>query len=372
MDRGVFRRHRFWIAAMSSPSFEQKSEPVAFWQAFLKEEAAWQPLALRKKFEAMDVFVKQHYPKLAFELFDLKDREGVTGLCITAHGDVEQFPSLMDLVHVAPPLAHYEVHAFRSRFKDRAGFKMGMAGFELTPSDVLIGYYAAGQQVGMEIHFASEIPAQYKDHARQMAFIMLDHFIGEYDFAVKVGPVKFVEAWSDAIQAPAPLDQFPPLFDRFWTQELGHTGVFPSWNNQEWRGLEAIQKSDSALAGGPEEKSLIIVNVSAKTVAMRADLSLAMTLTLSGSDKAELNFAQKKQDQIGEILEHKQIGILALTVLKKGRRHAVYYVSDRDAVQRLIDQMIDSNAFELEAEHDFKWSKYRYFADISPEEPREE
>jgi hypothetical protein len=62
-------------------------------------------------------------------------------------------------------------------------------------------------------------------------------------------------------------------------------------------------------------------------------------------------------------MEHKQIGILGLTMLKKGYRHAVYYVSERDALQKSIEQTMGSNAFELEAEHDFKWSKYRYFAD---------
>jgi hypothetical protein len=269
----------------------------------------------------------------------------------------------MDLVHAAPALPHYEIHAFRSRTKDGAGFNIQMAGFELRPSDVLVGYYADGQRVGLEIRFASEIPPEQEKNARQMAFIMLDHIIGEYDFAVKVGPVKFVEAWSDGIRPPAALDKFPPLFDRFWTEELGHTSLFPSPNDGKWVMLEVTLNSDSTRSGDTEEKATVLVYEGAKTVAMRADLSLAMTLTLPVSDKEELDFAQEKQDQIGEIIEQSQIGILTLTMFKKGYRHAVYYVSDRDAVHRLIEQTIGANAFELDAEHDFKWSKYRYFAD---------
>jgi hypothetical protein len=353
----------------SLPS-EQKSQTAEFWQAFLKEEAAWQPLPLQEKFKAMDAFVKKYYPKFAFELFGLPEQEEVTGLCMTAHGNVKEFPLLMDLAHAAPPLAHYKIHTFRSRQKGGAGFNMEMAGFKLSASDVHIGYYADGQQVGLEIRFASEIRPEQEKTARNMAFIMLDHFIGEYDFAVKVGPVKFVEAWSNGIRAPTPLDKFPQLFDRFWAEELGHTGIFPS--SDGWCVLEGTRKSDRTHAGGSEEKYLVTVNTSAKTVAMRADLSLAMTLTLLASDKDELNFVQEKQDHIAELVEHRQIGILALTMLNKGYRHAVYYVSDRDAVQKLIEQTMGSNAFELQAEHDFKWSKYRYYADHVHEEPREE
>jgi hypothetical protein len=277
------------------------------------------------------------------------------------------------VVQAAPPLAHYEIHAFRSRTKNGgAGFKIEMAGLELRTPDVLIGYYGDGQRVGLQIRFASKIPPEQEKNARHMAFILLDHIIGEYDFAVKVGAVEFVEAWGDEIEAPTPLDKFPPLFDRFWTEELGHTGLFPPSNDQIWQVLEVFQHSDSTRAGGPKERSLVAVNESAKTVAMRADLSLAMTLTLRVSSKDELNFVQEKQDQIGEIVQQRQIGILVLTMLKKAHRHAVYYVSDRDAVQKLIEQTMGSNAFELEAEHDFKWAKYRYFADLPRKEPPEE
>jgi hypothetical protein len=350
---------------ISSPSSEQASKIDEFWQAFLKEEAAWQHLTQLEKFEAINELAKQYYPNLAFEVFDLDEQKGVAGLCITAHGNVEQFPLLIDLAHSAPPLAHYKIHAFRSRTKkDSANFIMGMAGFELRPSDVLIGYYSGGLQAGIEIRFASAIPPEQEKHARQMAFIMLDHFIGEYDFAVKVGPVKFVEAWSDGIRGPASLDKFPPLFDRFWTEELGHTGLFPSPNDQKWAVLRMNLSSDSTRGDGSEEKALVLLHESAKTLAMRADLSLAMTLTLGISGKAELDFVQEKQDRIGEIVQQRQIGILALTMLKQGHRHAVYYVSDRDAVRKLIEQTMGSKPFELQAEHDFKWSKYRYFAEL--------
>jgi hypothetical protein len=348
----------------SSLSSEQKSRIAEFWQDFLKEESAWRPLPLREKYEAMDAFVKQYYPKLAFELFDVGEQKGITGICITAHGNVKEFPLLMDLFHSAPPLAHYEIDAFRSRRKGGGGFNMEMAGFKLSASDVLIGYYAAGQQVGLEIRFASEIPPEQEKTSRNMAFIMLDHLIGEYDFAVKVGPVKFVEVWSEGIRAPTPLDKFPPLFDRFWAEELGHTGLFPTPNDKKWLILEVILNPDSTHSERPEEKATVLVYEGAKSVAMRADLSLAITLTLPASNKAELDFAQEKQDHIAELMEHRQIGILVLTILKKGYRHAVYYVGDRDALQKSIEQTMGSNTFELEAEHDFKWSKYRYFADL--------
>jgi hypothetical protein len=358
---------------VSSLSSGQESRIAEFWQAFLREEPAWRSLGILEKNNTINAFVGQYYPKFAFEFFDLPERKDVMGLCITAHGNVEEFPLLMELVQAAPPLAHYEIHAFRSRTKGGgAGFNIEMAGLELRTSDVLIGYYGDGQRVGLQIRFASKIPPELEKNAQHMAFILLDHVIGEYDFAIKVGPVEFVQAWGNDIKGSTSLDKFPPLFDRFWAEELGHTGLFPSSTDQKWQVMQVTQKSDTTPAGGPDERSLVSVNESAKTLAMRADLSLAMTLSLPLSDKGALDFAQEKQYQIGEAMEQKQLGVFALAMFKKEYRHAVYYVSDRDAAQKLIEQTIGSNAFELRAEHDFSWSKYRYFADVPDKEPPKE
>ena len=71
-----------------------------------------------------------------------------------------------------------------------------MDGFELATADVLVALQPDNSQAALELRFARDIPAEFAEHARHMTFIMLDHVLGEYDFAVKVGAVDFGTLWA--------------------------------------------------------------------------------------------------------------------------------------------------------------------------------
>ncbi len=343
-----------------TPSMSADETQIAeFWRAFLDARGAWEALSTREKVMEMNLFAGKYFPNIAFELLESKSGE-IETLCISAHGATSAFPLVMDLVDQAPPLGDYKPCAFRARVTE-TDFAMSMNDFTLSSSEVLIGYYADGLWLGMEIRFAREIPSEYEDHAKNMAFIMLDHIIGEYDFAVKVGNVCFSETWSDAIQTSTSLDRFPAVFDSFWTCELGHTGVFPLEDCQ-WAGLDVTFNSGGA-NGEPEETAFVRVNDGAKALAMRADLAHAITLTLPASNSDELERAQEKQEQIANVLEQPRSGILVLTMLRSAKRQAVYYVSDAAAARASIERVMAPDPYELEEECDFTWSKYCRFAD---------
>ena len=106
----------------------------------------------------------------------------------------------------------------------------------MSTSEVLVACGQDDGQAALEIRFGREIPSDYQDHARNMAFIMLDHVLGEYDFAVKVGAVDFVEEASDPLAPWVPLSQFVPVFDRYWVDTLGRTSDFPA-GEHDWSGM---------------------------------------------------------------------------------------------------------------------------------------
>lgn len=346
---------------------------TAFWHEFAEAEAALSALPLQERVEASNVLLESHLQGLALELSG-SEGDTVQDLIVTAHGISEGFPLLMQLVAAAPRLQHHRVHAFRSRTA-QPDFPIGMDGFELSTSDVLVACGRDDGQAALEIRFAHAIAPEMEEHARNMAFIMIDHVLGEYDFAVKVGAVDFVAADVDAASFAesgpwTPLSELQPVFDRYWSEVLGRTGHFPVGEHQ-WEGMTlAFGGLDDAAGddGGedaPEDQALVLINRSANPVAMRADLAYALTLDLAVPDAATLDAVQALQDQAATLLELPQLGILAFTMARGGRRRAVYYVGDGPLAQQVLAPLLlrdEAQSLTLSLEFDPSWSAYFEFA----------
>ena len=337
----------------NTPALPEREQIARFWQDIAGKNASLADASDVDRVEAFNEVVQAYWDGVALEVFEQKDSPR-KGMCVTAHGAFKHFPLVMALVQQAPP-SEYDLQAFRSRTAN-GSFSMGMDGFKLDTGDVLIGCFPDGAQVGFEIRFGKEIPSDFRDHARNMSFIMLDHVIGEYEFAVKTGTVQFVDEWTDAVTHHAPLNDLPPLFDRYWKEELGHTGMFP----QEcgWQGLELTFSDDD---GNETDTALLTLNSSAGPLAMRADMTFALELIVPVEGKDDLSAVQDLQDQIAHLLEQPQSGLLVYTMLRSGRRHALYYVNDDEAALALARQQIRGREFELGCERDFNWSRYYRF-----------
>jgi hypothetical protein len=339
----------------------------AFWLGFRQGEAELVRKPVREQVEEINEVLEQHMEGLALEM-SADDGDQQVELIATAHGNTDTFPLLLDFVRRAPKLKHYSLTAFRAR-TESPDFPMRMDDFELATSDVLIGHVADEGRVGMEVMFARELPSDMQDHARNMTFIMLDHVLGEYDFAVKVGFVDFVEAFSDEVIASTPLDQFGAVLDKFWTDELGHTGLFPSGEHQ-WSVMTVVfgnDEEDGEDRDGDEEgdKAIVAVNQSANAVAARPDLGHAIELRLPVGDHAALDRAREMQEQIATRLELQHAGILSHTVVRNGQRLANYYVGDLPAALSVVDNSLRGASFtdvDLSNAFDPSWSKYFNFA----------
>lgn len=343
-------------------------EIAAFWREFSDAQASLQAQPLRERVESANVIIERHLAGLALEMSGGED-DAVVDLIVTAHGSTDNFPLLMQVVAAAPALQSYRVRAFRER-TTQPDFPIGMDGFELATSDVLIACGQDDGQAALEIRFGREIPEDYWDHARNMAFIMLDHVLGEYDFAVKVGAVDFVDEASDPLTPWVPLSQFAPVFDRYWVDTLGRTSDFPM-GEHDWTGMtlafsgQGDPTGDKDDAQESEDTAIVMVNRSANPVAMRADLTYALTLDLSVGTRDELAAVQDLQDQAATLLELPQLGIMAYTMTRAGRRKAVYYVGDEQLAKQALAPLLlrdEAESLELTIAFDPAWSGYFEFA----------
>ena len=108
----------------------------AFWRAFSDAQASLQALPLRERVGAANALIDQHLEGLALEMSS-DDADAVVDLIVTAHGSIERFPLVAQVVAAAPALPHYRVRAFRER-TTQPDFPIGMEGFELSTSEVLV------------------------------------------------------------------------------------------------------------------------------------------------------------------------------------------------------------------------------------------
>lgn len=336
---------------------------TAFWREFADTEEALHALPLRERVEEGNALLERYLEGLALEMSG-GDGDAVVDLIVTAHGSIDRFPLLMQVVAAAPTLQHHTLRAFRERTR-QPDFPIGMDGFELSTSEVLIACGQDDGQAALEIRFDREIPQDFHDHARNMAFIMIDHVLGEYDFAVKVGAVDFVQESADLDAEWTPLSTLPPVFDHYWRETLGRTGDFPT-GEHVWAGMTiAFGGADDEADGEPRDTAMVTINRSANPVAMRADLAWALTLDLAVGNRDELQVAQDLHDQAATLLELPQLGILAYTMIRDGRRKAVYYVGDEQLAKQTLAPLLlrdEAASLEVSTAFDPAWSGYFEFA----------
>ncbi len=324
---------------------------AAFWNAVSARLESLRALPARELMEGLNQLLEPHFPRLAAEV---AGDPPAFKLVLTAHGSVDDFEDLMTLVRSSPKLPQVEVEAFPQRASD--GFGMRMNNFELASSEVLIRHEPYRGRVALEIGFSKPIPMDMRDHARHMSLIMLDHILGEYDFAVKVGAVDYVEPDAQAGFEGVPLDDFVPLFDACWRDELGHTGVF-ALGEHAWSGLSATRTAED----GGEIEMVVMRNDSATALVGRADLCHRLSVAVPVESGEELEEARAYEDRLTARLQVHEAGCCTHVVLEEGVRTIHFQVADPDGAitqaQSLQDDMDLAAALELV--FDPTWQSYR-------------
>ena len=328
-----------------------------FWQAFAYDERNLALLPDQEFVAKANDILALYAPELALEL-EHSDGSLFKRLIISAHGNTEQFENAMALVRAAPSLPGYKVQAFRNRTLG-SDFSMGMDGFELACSDVLVAHYDAGGVVGLELAFEKIVPADMLQHAQHMSFIMLDHVLGEWDFAVRVGPVDFVDAFSQGVSGAEPLSVFPPIFDAFQREDMGRSYRFPKGDDDQWTVFDVRHRG--AAEDAPTDQ--LSLRVGANAVATRADLPHYLEVSMPVGNPEELAAAKQVQSSLQAAWEPLEQGILAFSRLNGvGDLVSGFYVENPDTavhqVHALAQQHADSLDVEISTMFDPSWQEY--------------
>lgn len=197
-----------------------------FWKWFVANEealfASTEPMS--EVYQELYARLQKVHHTLVFETSAKPN--AVRELTISADGAHEGIEHVEALVDVAPQLPRWKIIRFRSRNRDIIGNSIEVGDVKLSTSDIeyeLKLYENAKSKmpiIGITLYMKGCGDPPDKAYMT-IGFIMLDGAIGEYDMAMKVGPIEFKpwETKTDGEREPFAhlADHFDRVFERITT-----------------------------------------------------------------------------------------------------------------------------------------------------------
>lgn len=332
-----------------------------FWAAWLPQEARLAELDRHRFVEEGNRLLAEFCDEgIALECEG--DPAENAAIVFSANGIRPLFPQVQALAEAAADTdTRYDVRAFRQPVGPHPDFSIGMDGFSLAAADIMVALGEWRQHPALDIGFARHIPDELFEHACNMAFIIMDHILGEWNTAVKIGAVDFRrEPPADAF----PLTDLPEKLDTLW-RTLGHSGLYPE---PEWQyAMYEAHNSDADESGDNPVPVLFTQNQSAASLLGRADMAwfvcISCSLTNAGSGNA-LDDVYALQDAFKAEALLNQQGIDTLTVTDMAQGSRLMYCATSEP-QRLLEkaQALCARHPQLQAEavceYDPAWEHYR-------------
>lgn len=350
--------------AAAALTAEQADE---FWRAFRAHELRLAALPAAEFVRVVGQMLAPFAPALSIELDSAPPGHAPSqrALRVTAHGNSARFPDVLLLVAQASGLNRHRVQAFRSRVPS-AAFSLQRDCFRLSTREVLVCHHDADGLAGLEIalpHASLGWPAAQQQLAQRMVHEMLAHVLGEWDLAIRTGPVAFVDALPRH-RLPCPLSEYAAVFDAFMAGTLGYSDQFPLEDDGPWRMLPLHDAHK-------RPQLLIVLNTGAQAVAMRPDLCHAVWLSLPVWDDASLHAAHEAQHGVAMRLQGERTGVMAMATVEAGnRRTALYQVGDPREVTRALQAQGISGQARVDVRWDPRWQHYRNAARLRAAAPQ--
>lgn len=188
-----------------------KGSPETFWQWFVAHQDELFDVDGEQEqriFDELSEQLTRVRPNLTFEFGPLKaDRRQFV---ISADGIPEIFPAVSSLVAAAPKLDRWLITAFRPRRTPISSLQIGE--IRIDPKKVEFSLLTKGSLIAIQLF----IPGLNEDDVirKQIAYIMLDDALGEYDVETKVGSIQMLPPESSSVSGRYPFAELPSLFDQ--------------------------------------------------------------------------------------------------------------------------------------------------------------
>ncbi len=345
---------------MSNPHLAQihalRQNARQFWAAWQQQEAELSQLGDIDFVEQANDLLHQFCQECIVELDGVVPDSGeLPCLVFSAGGIREHFPQVQALAELAQT-QRYRVRAFRSPLATVSpDFAIRMDGFSLRIGDIAVALSEWRMLPALDIAFTTPILDDMREHAQNMAIIMLDHVVGEWAATVKIGALDFVD--SIAPEQAVSLAELPEKLNKMWL-ELGYTGVYPQ---PEWQfGTYEVEENEDE-----ERDALILIrNQSVASLIGRADMGWVVCVAAQLSGKDDLDAVYDLQDKIEAQAHLNQQGITTLSVMNmtEGVREMFFSTSDPAGLVEKATTLCEQCPLPttISCEYDPNWSYYRF------------
>ena len=180
------------------------TSPDPFWAYFVDHAAALHAEPLETAMTELQHALDPVHPGV---LVELASDGAQRTLVLTADGDRARFPAVEAVWQARPTIAGWDVVAFRQRERERPLSKITSGDRTLDPNTARFVAERAGDKLDVVLF----VPG-YTERDAKLAYIALDHVVGEYDAEMRIGAISIVNA--DHMPARAqPLADLPAELD---------------------------------------------------------------------------------------------------------------------------------------------------------------
>jgi hypothetical protein len=191
-----------------------------FWKWFVEHENELLDCEadIKARFDKLHSALLRVHPDLVFEFGPKGPRREFV---ISAGGIKSAFSAVASLVAAAPDLPRWRIIAFRPRRETIDRVQIGST--QVDPNDVAFSLLTRGAQIGLCLY----LPGFSEENAalKQIAYLMLDEALGEYDVETKIGLIRMLSSESPAEYQRYALPELPRLFDELTLKLQGHGPV---------------------------------------------------------------------------------------------------------------------------------------------------
>src|SRR5215469_492001 len=139
------------------------------------------------------------------------EKNGRREFTISADGNSDAFPAVEALYAAAPSLPRWKIFKFRQR---REPVGISIRGISVEPDSVAVAVKKAGDRADVIIYIP-DAPEDDRGVYGDIAFLMLDQAIGEYDVETRIGKVTVMPS-SRLSGRTYSLKQLPKVIDRMF------------------------------------------------------------------------------------------------------------------------------------------------------------
>lgn len=189
-----------------------------FWNWFQENQQAYFDLQLgdpkqEELFNALLLELRKLDDQLSFE-FSMPLEDGRREFVLTAQGMQKSFPAVFQLHENAPEMPNWIIVPLKPRLKQELMLNVGEVEFGF--DDMFFRWAKDEEKIALQLHLRGE----FQDNLRiQLGFLMLDVLLGEYDVAMRIGHLEFVQLEEKEVENLSTIRDLPGLIDDVYYAE---------------------------------------------------------------------------------------------------------------------------------------------------------